>query len=153
MAERTTRNLPTLAATPVDGETRYVECKTTVLIGGMYTEVTAGVLARADVELQPRIATVDGAVALELVDPAGEVVSRTVHSVPAPVEPEPWPRTVAVPPQVWTELPGGAGTVLNEGDATVTVTVGEDGAIQFGGPMRWLPADTRDEYDGWGEDA
>lgn len=85
---------------------------------------------------------------------ADETKHGAFISWPSPDPPEPWPRTVSVPPQVWTELPGGAGTVLNEADATVTVTVGEDGEVTFAGPVRWRPADAQEEYpDGWGEDA
>ena len=47
---------------------------------------------------------------------------------------------LTVPPRVWTELPGCAGTVLNETDQVGTVSVGADGEIRFSGPMRWRPA-------------
>lgn len=154
MSDRTTatKTLPTLAATPIEGETRYVECKTTVLIGGMYTEVTAGVLAHADVELQPRVTSVDGAIVLDLLDSTGNVVASTTQAVPKPAEPEPWPRTQTVPPGVWTDLVDGTGSVLNETSENATVAVDEDGTMTFGAPMRWQSTEVGDDYDGWGED-
>ena len=141
---------PIMTAKPIGGGLSHVRAAATLPIGGMWTEVTAELLIRADVELQPRITNVDGAVALELVNVAGDVVARTIHSVPRPAEPEPWPRTQAIPPSVWTDLVHGTGSVFNETGATAMVTVDEDGEVTFGAPMRWRPADDQEaDYDGW----
>jgi len=48
-------------------------------------------------------------------------------------------KTHAVPPGVWTRLPGVAGQVFNETGKTVLVMIGDSGTVQFGAPMKWRP--------------
>lgn len=99
----------------------------------------------------------DGGVwVMDLVDPDGNVLTRDVQAASLPPgEPEPWPRTQAILPHVWTKLNDWDGSVLNETGATATVTVDKEGELSFSAPMRLRPDPEPEspEYDDeWGVD-